>query len=54
MVKIKRLANTEDDICFIDSNITFEELQQREMDYQSLSDKKMKTKYAELLHPLLK
>lgn len=50
MVKIKRLANSEDDLCFIDSNITFEELQQREVDYQDLSDKKMKTKYAELIY----
>lgn len=45
MVKIKRLANKNEPVCRIESNITSEEFQQRELDYNSLSDKKMKTKY---------
>ena len=50
MVKIKRLANSEDVLCYIDSDITFEELQQREIDYREFSDKKMKTKYIEKIY----
>ncbi|MBT2724766.1 insertion element protein [Bacillus sp. ISL-46] len=45
MTKIKRLATTTDLICRIDPNITSKELKQREEDYDTLSDKKMKTTY---------
>lgn len=45
MVKIKRLATFSDPICQIETNITSEELEQRESDYNTLSDKKMKTSY---------
>jgi hypothetical protein len=45
MVKIKRLAKPTDPICHIDTHISPAELSQREKDYNTLSDKKMKTKY---------
>jgi transposase-like protein len=45
MTKIKRLANTTDPICRIDPNITSTEMKQREVDYDTLSDKRMKTTY---------
>ncbi|MGE7920537.1 hypothetical protein ACQKM9_16605 [Viridibacillus sp. NPDC093762] len=43
MTKIKRLATTTDLICRIEPNITSTEMKQREEDYDTLSDKKMKT-----------
>lgn len=45
MVKIKRLADTSDLICQVESNIAPTELTQRNIDYKTLSDKRMKTKY---------
>lgn len=45
MTKIKRLATTTDPVCLIDPNITSTEMKQREVDYDTLSDKKMKTTY---------
>ncbi|WP_449536411.1 insertion element protein [Ferdinandcohnia sp. Marseille-Q9671] len=45
MTKIKRLATATDLICRIDPNITSIEMKQREADYYTLSDKKMKTTY---------
>lgn len=45
MVRIKRLANPTDPLCHIDTKITLTELVQRNRDYGSLSDKKMKTSY---------
>jgi hypothetical protein len=45
MTKIKRLTSTSDLICRIDPNITPTEMKQREVDYDTLSDKKMKTTY---------
>lgn len=45
MVKIKRLATSNDPICSVETNISESELAQREKDYKTLSDKRMKTKY---------
>lgn len=45
MVKIKRLATPTDIICTIDPNIPTIEVAEREENYNTLSDKKMKTHY---------
>ncbi|WP_223639306.1 hypothetical protein [Planococcus sp. 4-30] len=50
MVKIKRLANLTDSICFVEPNIPSSELTQRNVDYPILSDKKMKTKYVKFAY----
>lgn len=47
--KIKRLATTTDLICHIAPNISPPEMKQRVTDYDTLSDKKMKTSYINYL-----
>jgi hypothetical protein len=45
MVKIKRLATLTDPVCGVEPNVTSAELTQRRKDFDTLSDKKMKTAY---------